>query len=130
FAGRDSASKRAEIAAGLAAEKLAAAVLTLPESIAWLLNVRGGDVAHSTLPLCFAILHADARVDLFLDPAKITLGLVDHLGGAVTLRAPEDFGAALDALARDRARVLADPTTAAGWVFQRLVAAGAEVVRG
>jgi Xaa-Pro aminopeptidase len=129
FAGRDSASKRAEIASALAADKVGAVVLTLPESIAWLLNVRGGDVAHSPLPLCFAILHSDAQVDLFLDPAKIAPGLADHLGKTVALRAPTEFGPALDALGRARARVQADPATAADWVFQRLTAAGADIVR-
>jgi Xaa-Pro aminopeptidase len=129
FAGRESASKRAEIGHGLAADKIGAVVLTLPESIAWLLNVRGGDVAHSPLPLSFAILHADARVDLFLDPAKISPGLKQHLGPQVALQAPSRFGPALDALGHARARVQADPGTAADWVFQRLAAAGAEIVR-
>jgi Xaa-Pro aminopeptidase len=129
FAGRDSASKRAEIAEGLGADQLKAVVLTLPESIAWLLNVRGGDVAHSPLPLSFAILHDDARVELFVDAAKVAPGLADHLGAAVSLQAAERFGPALDALGSARARVLADPMTAADWVFQRLAAAGAEIVR-
>ncbi|HVO14464.1 MAG TPA: aminopeptidase P family protein [Alphaproteobacteria bacterium] len=129
FAGRDSASKRAEIAQALAADKIGAVVLTLPESIAWLLNVRGGDVAHSPLPLSFAILDADARVDLFLDPAKISPGLKEHLGAEVAVYAPARFGPALDALGRAKARVQADPATAADWVFQRLAASGAEIVR-
>src|SRR5262245_8837428 len=52
FAGKPSSEKRAEIAKKLATDGapsagVAAAVLTLPDSIAWLLNVRGGDVAHS-----------------------------------------------------------------------------------
>jgi Xaa-Pro aminopeptidase len=129
FAGRDSASKRAEIADALKGDRVDAVVLTLPESIAWLLNIRGGDVAHSPLPLSFAILYADARVALFLDPAKSSPGLEAHLGAAVSLEAPNRFGPALDALGRAKARVQADPMTAADWAFQRLAAAGAEIVR-
>ena len=49
---------------------LAAAVLTLPDSIAWLLNVRGSDIARTPVPLAFAILGADARVALFTEPAQ------------------------------------------------------------
>ena len=60
YAGRSAAEKRAEIAQGLVARDLAAAVLTLPDSIAWLLNIRGGDIARTPVPLAFAILHADA----------------------------------------------------------------------
>ena len=70
LAGRDSADKRGEIARGLVERDLAAAVLTLPDSIAWLLNVRGSDIARTPVPLAFAILHADARVALFTDPAQ------------------------------------------------------------
>ena len=70
LAGRESADKRGEIARGLVERDLAAAVLTLPDSIAWLLNVRGSDIARTPVPLAFAILHADGRVDLFTDPAK------------------------------------------------------------
>ena len=44
-----------QLGAQLAKAGVAAAVLTLPDSIAWLLNVRGGDVARSPLPLSFAI---------------------------------------------------------------------------
>ena len=51
YAGVGAAEKRAQIAQTLAAEQLDAAVLTLPDSIAWLLNVRGGDVQRSPLAL-------------------------------------------------------------------------------
>ncbi|HZT50969.1 MAG TPA: aminopeptidase P family N-terminal domain-containing protein, partial [Stellaceae bacterium] len=47
FAGKSSADKRREVAAKLADEGADAAVLTLPDSIAWLLNIRGGDVTYS-----------------------------------------------------------------------------------
>src|SRR5690606_39169659 len=70
--GRSSAEKREELGAGLAKAGVKAAVLTLPDSIAWLLNVRGGDVAHSPLPLSFALLHADGGVEWFVDPDKLT----------------------------------------------------------
>ncbi len=74
LAGRTSADKRSEIAADLVARDLAAAVLTLPDSIAWLLNVRGSDIARTPVPLAFAILHGDGRVDLFTDPEKVRRG--------------------------------------------------------
>ena len=83
LAGRASADKRAEIARGLVARDLSAAVLTLPDSIAWLLNVRGSDIARTPVPLAFAILHADGRVDLFSDPAKAGEAVRAHLGPEV-----------------------------------------------
>jgi len=127
FAGQPSVEKRAEIAKKLAADGVAAAVLTLPDSIAWLLNVRGGDVAHSPLPLSFAILKSDGGVDWFLDPRKRNADLANHLDGGVALRLPGEFAAALAAL--KGAKVQADSATAASWIFDRLEEAGATVVR-
>ncbi|MGH7028796.1 MAG: aminopeptidase P family N-terminal domain-containing protein, partial [Stellaceae bacterium] len=84
FAGEAAHSKRARLARQFAEDGIAAAVLTTPESIAWLLNIRGGDVPHTPLPLSFAILRDDASVTLFIDRRKLAPGLDRHLGDAVT----------------------------------------------
>jgi len=104
-------------------------VLTMPESIAWLLNIRGGDVPHTPLPSSFAILRRDGSVTLFIDRRKLVPGLQRHLGNAVTVMPPEELGPALDALAAEGARVQVDPATAASWIFDRLAAAGAQIHR-
>ncbi len=96
LAGMAHAEKIRQLAQGLGEAR--ACVITLPDSIAWLLNIRGSDVAHNPVPHAFAILHADATVTLFIDPAKTT-DLGDHLGDRVTCRPPEDFEGALQALA-------------------------------
>jgi Xaa-Pro aminopeptidase len=124
LAGRDSAAKRADLARGLVERDLAATVLTLPDSIAWLLNVRGSDIARTPVSLAFAILHADARVDLFTRATRDD-ALRAHLGPDVRIAAPDAFGPALDAL---RGRVAVDRDKAPVWVSDRLEAAGAEVV--
>ncbi|MDE2164861.1 MAG: aminopeptidase P family protein [Alphaproteobacteria bacterium] len=130
FAGKSSEDKRRELAQRLAADKLDAAVLTAPDSIAWLLNIRGGDVTYSPLPLSFAILRTDASVDLFIDRRKTSPELFRHLGHAVRCAEPAELGAALDVLGRGKARVLADPLTGASWIFDRLAQAGASIQRG
>jgi Xaa-Pro aminopeptidase len=120
FAGESAAAKRARIAAGLAEANADAAVLTAPDSIAWLLNIRGGDVPHTPLPLSFAVLHRDESVDLFIDSRKLTPALPAHLGDAVRVANPASFGLFLENLARNGKRVLADPALSASWVFDRL----------
>jgi Xaa-Pro aminopeptidase len=129
FAGETSQSKRARLGRALADEGVAAAVLTMPESIAWLLNIRGGDVPHTPLPLSFAILRRDGSVTLFIDRRKLAPGLERHLGNKVTVMSPEALGPALDALAAEGGRVQADPATAASWIFDRLQAAKADIHR-
>ena len=128
YAGAKSRDKRAKLAAALRERQVAAAVLTLPDSIAWLLNVRGGDVDCTPLPLSFALLKADAAVTWFVQPEKLGENVRTSLDEDVEAAAPGAFGPALDALAG--AKVLVDPASAPQWVFQRLAAAGAEVLRG
>ena len=129
FAGESAQSKRARIGRGLAEEGATAAVLTMPESIAWLLNIRGGDVPHTPLPLSFAILRQDGSVTLFIDRRKLVAGIERHLGNGVTVMPPDELGPALEALAAEGSRVQVDPATAACWIFDRLEKAGAKILR-
>jgi Xaa-Pro aminopeptidase len=125
YAGEESASKRARIGAALAAQGADAAVLTSPGSIAWLFNIRGGDVIRSPLPLSQAILRQDGSARLFLDPAKVTPELPAWLGNEVTLEAPEALPGALIDLTGQK--VLIDPAQSSAWYFDTL--ADADVIR-
>jgi Xaa-Pro aminopeptidase len=129
FTGLTAAEKRTKLGAALAAAGVDAAVLTLPDAIAWLLNIRGGDVGYSPLPLSFAILHTNGSVVWFVDRRKVTAELPAHLGNEVRIEDREAFGAALDSLGRERRRVQLDPSSAPAWVFDRLTAAGAAILR-
>ena len=127
LAGETSDAKRSRIAAELAKRAIDAAVLTMPDSICWLLNIRGNDVPHTPFALSFAIQYADGALDLFIDERKTTPILKAHLGNRVRLRVPSEFGPALDDLKGKR--VQADPVTAAAFVFDRLHHAGAAILR-
>jgi Xaa-Pro aminopeptidase len=128
-AGRPSPDKQRDIADLLAKDGADAVVLAAPDSIAWLLNVRGSDVAHTPVPLSFAVLHQDAIVDLFVDEAKLSPGLAEHLGDRVRVRPAGALGAALDQLGARRRTVQVDPSATAAWIVQRLTTAGAIVTR-
>lgn len=130
YAGESSAAKRARVAAKIAGTSADAAVLTLPDSIAWLFNIRGGDVTHSPLPLSFAVLGADGKARLFCNPAKISDGLIAHLGQDVGIEPSSALGPALDAMGAAKRRVLLDPGTCASWIASRLEAAGAKLIAG
>ena len=82
----------------LRTEGVSAAVLTLPASICWLLNVRGGDLPRLPVAQGFAILDADGRVALFTDPDKVTAEVRAHLGDAVEVHPQAEFGPGLRAL--------------------------------
>jgi Xaa-Pro aminopeptidase len=129
YAGQSAADKREAVAESLREAGTGACVLSVPDSIAWLLNLRGGDVPFSPFALGFAILHDDARVELFMDGRKLAPGTLGHLGDEVALRGPDDLGPALDSLARANRPVQADPAGTSAWIFDRVDAAGGEVRR-
>ena len=128
YAGETSASKRARIGAAIAAAGADACMLTAPSSIAWLFNVRGGDVIRSPLPLAQAIVAANGTAMLFLDPAKVTNALPGWLGDDVTLMASDALPQALEGM--KGFRVLIDPAQSSAWYFDRLELVGAGIVRG
>ncbi|WP_417628590.1 aminopeptidase P family protein [Pararhodobacter aggregans] len=72
LAGKTGAEKRADLAAELKRAGSGAAVITLADSLAWLMNWRGSDIIRNPVVQGFAILHDDARLDLFIDPAKVS----------------------------------------------------------
>ncbi|MEX2618028.1 MAG: aminopeptidase P family protein [Alphaproteobacteria bacterium] len=128
YAGKPSEEKRAEIGAALQKAGCDAAVLTAPDSIAWLLNIRGGDVPRAPMPLSFAIVHGDGAVDLFVDPRKLAPGLGAHLGNGVSVNSESAFPAALAALQGKIVRV--DAASTAAYAVDRLNEGGATVSRG
>ncbi|THH39044.1 aminopeptidase P family protein [Aliishimia ponticola] len=97
FAGEAYGDKCARLAQDLRTAGHSAAVITLPDSLCWLLNLRGGDIPRVPLLHGFAILHDTAQVDLFVAESKLA-ELGDHLQDDVHVRAPADFLTAVAAL--------------------------------
>ena len=129
FAGESSDDKRARIAAALTAKGADVALITAPDSIAWLLNVRGGDVPRTPFALGFALIHADGHIDLYMDRRKMPDRTLAWLGNAVTLAPPDELGLALDMLGKAGKRVLVETATVPYWATTRLQAAGVTLVR-
>ncbi len=126
-AGESSGSKRERVGKEIARLGADAAVLTLPDSICWLLNIRGTDVPHTPFVLCFAILYADGKAVLFLNSDKIPWDMVKHLGPDIRISDPSEFAIALQAMKGKK--VIADPGTAGAYVFEQLTRGGAAIVR-
>jgi len=122
-AGEAHGDKRARLAAAMKEE---AAVLTLPDSIAWLLNIRGTDIARNPVPQAFAIMHKTGKVDLFAGVGK-TDGISDHLGHDITVHNAHDFLGALEGL---QGKVLIDKRSCPDQVATTLKDAGCEIVQG
>jgi Xaa-Pro aminopeptidase len=98
LAGETSTQKRTRLAEALRTEGQTAAVITLPDSICWLLNIRGGDVPRNPILHALAILHDNGHVTLFADAAKFDEVTRSHLGAHVSLRPVSAFVPALHTL--------------------------------
>lgn len=124
--GQSSESKRQEIAHLVAKAGGHAAVITALDSICWLLNVRGLDVSRLPVLLSHAILHDDASVEFFLDPARLPSNFSEHVGNGVTVHHPDSLKAQIEALAGKK--VLLDPATSNAWFKLILQNSGASVI--
>lgn len=127
LAGESHGAKRARLAGRLAQGGQRAAVITLPDSLAWLLNTRGSDIPRNPVPHAVAILHDDGKLALFVDPAKVGDEVRAHLGSDIAIQAPDTFAAALRAL---EGPVRVDKGSAPMQVSRELQAAGVEIAWG
>ncbi len=118
LAGATLAEKCDQVVQALQKDGEAAVVLTLPDSIAWVLNIRGGDIPRTPIAHAFAVLHDDATVDLFTD-APTDADVVAHFGTRVRCRG---YDGILDALEKLKGKVRVDPATAPLRVWAHLQA--------
>ena len=125
-AGKSSDAKRAEMAAELAAKGIDTAVIAALDSVAWMYNIRGADVANTPVGLAFSLLHNDGTAELFVAPDKLTPAVQAHLGNQVTIRRYEELVQQLTALSGKRVAV--DPELSVAAISQALTAGGAVVV--
>ncbi|MCC9620261.1 aminopeptidase P family protein [Thalassospira sp. MA62] len=125
YAGKSTADKRDEIAEALSRISCDSAIISAPDSIAWLLNIRGADVPQTPLALGYAIVTGNGTVDLFMDERKLPKETVQWLSGEATLHAPGELKDALKSLGNQSVRI--DEATAADWLRMQLVEAGATV---
>jgi Xaa-Pro aminopeptidase len=129
FAGRSAQDKIADIQKLLKADRQDAVVLTLSDSIAWVFNMRGSDIAHTPVALAFAILPASGKPELFIAADKLEPGVRAHLETFAKISAPESLSARLKALRMAGRRVRLDPNTAGYW-FARALGGVKRIARG
>ncbi|MFL5169924.1 MAG: aminopeptidase P family protein [Microvirga sp.] len=124
LAGETSEAKLARIREELAKAKLDALVVSDPHNLAWTFNIRGGDVAHTPLPLGYAVIPAVGRPTVFLDPAKVTNEAGAAIGAVADIARQETLPGALEALGSAKAKVRIDAESGAVALVRRIESAG------
>ncbi|MGD9649784.1 MAG: aminopeptidase P family N-terminal domain-containing protein, partial [Dongiaceae bacterium] len=122
YAGLSSSEKIVQILPELKNQQLDAMLLTAPDSVCWLLNIRGEDVPYNPFVLGAALLYQDGNVDLFVDPARIKI----DLGSKVKAHKPEDLPKILAKL-KDR-NLGFDKQRSSVYFQQQAIAAGAKII--
>lgn len=130
YAGESSADKRRRLAAAVARRGADACVVANPNSVAWLFNLRGGDVQNTPVALCRAIAFADGRAAVFFAGHKVSDAVRRHLGEDVHVAGEEIFEPELRALGREGCAVLMDPAACPDGIVRALEAGGARLIEG
>ena len=130
FAGEYSKTKLNRIRAEIATLRADALVISDPHAVAWTFNIRGADVAHTPLPLSFAIVPQEGRPTLYVEGAKLSNAVRHRLEEVTEVREPADFIRDLAALGEARRTVRLDQATAADALSRFITGAGGKVIKG
>lgn len=123
-AGMPAQDKLDQIAAILKRQKLDAAIIALPDSIAWILNIRSHDIPHIPVALSYAVVRSDGTFDWFIDGARVDDAVRASFGNRVSIVAPDGLEAALAGLKGKR--VLVDERRTSIWFTGLLQKHGVE----
>lgn len=128
LAGEEASAKLARLATAIGEAGAEHLLINQPDSVAWILNVRGRDVPHNPVPLAHAIVPKTGRATLFVDPAKVDDAMRAHLTPVADLATPAELLPALAALGASGAKVLLDPAWTSEILARRLTDTGATVI--
>jgi Xaa-Pro aminopeptidase len=129
YAGEEAAHKIARVQEEIGRARNDALLVSDPHNVAWLFNIRGSDVAHTPLPLSFALVGKDGRPALYVDGRKLTNAVRDALEQISDLREPERLSEDLAALGAGGRSIRFDQTTAADALTRIVAEAGGKPLR-
>lgn len=130
FAGESAARKLARIREAALKHKLDALVLSDAHAVAWAFNIRGADVAHTPLPLSYALVPQNGRATIFVDGRKLSNATRDTLSELAEVAEPAQLLPQLAKLAASGATIGLDAATAADALSRAVIGAGGKPVRG
>lgn len=127
WSGQESLEKRQKICRILEQAKVSSFIITSPDSIAWLLNIRGGDVRFTPICHAFVILRADASVDVYINLDKVTEKIREYCGSTVRWNPGESFIEAINDL---EGNILLDPKQTPQKIIEALQGAKVKIIYG
>ncbi len=119
YCGKERSEKIAEVRKQMKIRNIDFQLLTSPDDIMWLLNIRGNDIKYSPLIISFALV-GEEQILLFTDESKIPLKLAsefDRLG--IVMLPYEETAGMITTLSSDSA-ILFDPSGTSAELYQSM----------
>jgi Xaa-Pro aminopeptidase len=127
YSGETAADKLNRIQAELKKRRIEALIVSDPHNVAWAFNIRGADVAHTPLPMAFAVIPKDGRAELYVDARKLDNMTRAALESLADIREPDAFVKTLGEFKYKSPQL--DRATAADAMSNTLSIAGAKPAR-
>src|SRR2546423_3260100 len=130
FSGEAEADKLSRIRLEIAKLGTESLVLSDSHAVAWTYNIRDADVAHTPLPLTYALVPKDGRPIIFIEHRKLSNSARDHLERSADVSEPGALAPKLTELAKRGGAIALDSATAADALSRLISGAGGKPVRG
>ena len=117
LAGESHAEKRARLGESLAKAGKRTGFVALPDSVCWLLNIRGTDIPRNPVVQAYAVLAPSGHVHLVTD-AVLDDSLRAHLGDEVSIHELDDLAVLLSEMTDCRLQI--DPASVPHAVLQMI----------
>jgi Xaa-Pro aminopeptidase len=129
YAGEDATAKLARVREALG-KRVDTLIVSEPQAVSWLFNIRGSDVPHTPVVLASATVPHSGRPAIYVDARKLDDAVRARLEALADLRAPADFERDLAVLGKAGGAVMLDPAICPDAIARLITESGGKVVRG
>ena len=84
-------------------------IINQPDSLAWLLNIRGLDLKHTPIILSRAIIFKNGTIYLFIDSSRIDKKIKNHFNNNIKIYPEKNIISEIIKISKKKSKILADP---------------------
>lgn len=128
YSGQLAKDKIATIRTDLETSKAGAVIIADPQSVCWIFNIRGNDVAHTPLTLSRAIIYKDLEPKVFIHEQKLNTEAKAYLTQLAEIHSIDDFEVILKQLGAKNGNVLLDQQISSHAISTTLTDSGCKVI--
>ena len=84
-------------------------IINQPDSLAWLLNIRGMDLKHTPIILSRAVIFNNGYIYLFIDSSRINKKIKNHFNNKIKIFPEKNIISEIIKISKKKSKILADP---------------------